>query len=108
MALFAYQSTDESINWNLLLIPPENWLCRKVIKVTNGHEDDFWTLKQNLSLRYNRLIVYCNSREKLTNSPIMTQSTVLLDDKSHVCLLAVDGKEVSLFMTNTYILLQCI
>ena len=39
----AYQSTDESISWNLLLIPPENWLCQKVIKVTNGLEDDFWT-----------------------------------------------------------------
>ena len=40
-----YQSTDDGVSWSLVFKSTDGWHCEQVIKVTNDHSDDFWTLE---------------------------------------------------------------
>ena len=56
-----YQSIDDGASWSLVFKSTDGWHCLQVIKVTNDHSNDFWTLENSVNKNYD-LGVYSMGR----------------------------------------------
>ena len=97
-----YQSTDDGVSWSLVFKSTDGWHCEQVIKVTNDHSDDFWTLEYSDNNSYH-LRVYSVDRRRSDGNVTWRDINVPITDGKHINLsysrLSYDSK-VNIFLSD--------
>ena len=98
-----YQSTDDGVSWSLVFKSTDGWHCLQVIKVTNDHSDDFWTLEYSNNKNWH-LRVYSVDRSRSDSNVTWRDISVLTTDGKHINLsgyssLSYDGN-MNIFLSE--------
>ena len=98
-----YQSTDDGVSWSLVFKSTDGWHCRQVIKVTNDHSDDFWTLEYNKNWQ---LRVYSVERRRSDGNVTWRDINVPTTHGKHINLskyssLSYDGN-MNIFLSDWF------
>ena len=96
-----YQSTDDGVSWSLVFKSTDGWHCKQVIKVTNEHSDDFWTLEESDNNWHLR--VYNVDRKRSDGNMTWRNINVPITDGKHIDLsetsLSYDGN-MNIFLSD--------
>ena len=97
-----FQSTNDGVSWSLVFKSTDGWHCWQVIKVTNDHSDDFWTLEHSDNNNWH-LRVYSVDRRRSDGNVTWRDINVTTTDGKHIVLsnsrLSYDGN-MNIFLND--------